>query len=190
VTSLIESPEKLAICVTLALATKAIDTLVLTFLRLDAAGRILADLLSRRPELNPIRIAQRSLVSDLQSGVVLKLVTTHFDMPAEKRAEHMSMTRSFMIQFASAIHYRVDLYFSRWPFPILTMVHPDRTRDEQFVAAQRMFSESPCCLDPFLCGKLRQLFDSPEALATSERLRKLLLAWLNRGQTSVAHVER
>ena len=111
-------------------------------------------------------------------------------MSAAKQAEHMSVTRSFMIQFASAIHYRVDLYFNRWPFLILAMVHPDRTREEQFAAARRMFSESPCCLDRLLRAKLRQLFVSPEALATSDRLRKPLLAWMNRGKTTVAHVER
>jgi len=190
VTLLLESCQKLATCVTLALATKAIDTLVLTFLRLDEAGRILADLLSRRPGLNPIRVAQRLLVSDLRSGLVFKLVTTHFEMAVEKQVEHMSTTRSFMIQFASAIHYRVDLYFSRWPFLILAMVHPDRTREEQLAAARRMYTESPCCLDPFLCAKLRLLFATPEALVASERVRKLLLAWLNRGKTTVAHVER
>ena len=114
---LIDNSQNLATCVTLALATKAVNTLVLTFLRLDEAGRILADLLSRRPEVNPIRAAQRSLVSDVQSGLVFQLVATHFEMPPEKQAEHMAVTRSFMIQFASAIHYRVGVYFSRWHFP-------------------------------------------------------------------------
>lgn len=86
--------------------TQPLDQLMLTFLRLDMPGRVLADVTSKMA--SPIRLAQRSLVDLLSLGLVGSLVSEHFNMTDDEKRSHMTLMRSMIVEIAACVYYRVD----------------------------------------------------------------------------------
>ena len=114
-----------ATCVTIGLVSKPLDDLMLTMLRLDGAGRVLADMLSSCGGSNPIRCAQRQLVELLSDGEVAKVVSSHFSMDDDAREVHMGTLRAVIVELSSAIYFRISLYLERYPFKLLELVLPE-----------------------------------------------------------------
>ena len=133
--------------ITIALVTQPMDQLVLVLLKLDLQGGLLADLTSKRA--SPTRDAQRKFVEMLRDGVVTRLVGDYFRMNSEQRREHMSNMCNMIVELAAGIYFRMDLYFGRFPFLLLRLVHPDRPLGERAQAAADFASKPMCCLDPF-----------------------------------------
>lgn len=190
VTRLLHDDGVLVMLVTLALLSKPVDDLMLTFLKLDAAGKILADVTAARARVNPIRIAQRAFVQDLCSGIIVDALARYFPLPEGRQEQHMGKVRAIIMQLAGAVHYRVDRYFKRYPFVLLGMVHPDKSCDEQQDVVNVFMGEKECCLDPFCSRRLRSRFPTAASLWSSQSVRKAFLAWLTRGKVAVGHMER
>ena len=123
-TTFLKDEVALVASITIALVTQPMDQLVLTLLKFDMHGRLLADLTSKR--VSPARDAQRKFVEMLSGGMVTLLVGDYFRMNNDQRRELMSDMRNMIIELAAGIHFRMDLYFGRFPFLLLRLVHPDR----------------------------------------------------------------
>ncbi len=179
-TRFIKSVDDLVKTLVLALVAKYIDTLLLAIMQLDAAGRILAEMLSKTR--SPIRMAQSGLAALLASGEVVAAVCAQFKMEAPERLSWLvGLVRQLALELSGAIYYRIDLYLLRYPFWLLHMVHPDRSYQEQKAAAKEFFEKHMCCLDPFFSGRLRELFKTKtfEDLFKDTAVMGCLLAWLD-----------
>ena len=102
----------------------------------------------------------------------------------------MGLVRGIVVELACAIHFRLTLYLSRFPFQLIDIVRPGVSDEQRRVAAELLFKTAECCLDPWLSLKLRNQFATSDALLDSESAMDLLRAWMNRGHLTVAHVER
>ncbi len=140
------SNERQAMTVTLAMATKPVDELVLEMLRRDHHGRILADVThvprnrKLRPEelqdleqaedspeqanVNPVRQCLQELASCLHDSSVPDIVSKFFPLEAGSQSPHMRMFRACVLELAAATWYRVDVYIQRYPFKLAHLVPP------------------------------------------------------------------
>ena len=165
----------------LALVAKPMDELVLNLLRLDDSGRVLADLTSRRT--SPVREAQRALAEALRDTFKLAELVSLF-YPAADKQKLMGLLRSMVVQLSGAVWYRLDAVLQRFPFALLRTVHPECNPVEQLAAAQRLYATRLCCLDPYCSARLRNLFPTARKLSESACVRRVLLAWMNRGKAT------
>jgi len=170
-----------------ALVSEPIDELVLKFLHLDKEGRLLLDIASKRH--NPIDLALAKLAGMLTSPVPDLLVTHYFSAVLSARSSHYEALCSMTVELAGEVHYRLCLYYDRWPFKLLRLVSPDCTEDERRAAEEQFFNTPSCCLDPFFSTPLKKWAGTVEGLRSPTVL-AVLRAWANCGKVSIAHVER
>jgi hypothetical protein len=117
------------------------DSLVLTLLRLDEAGRVLAELLSSRS--SPIDLAQKELVFILTDTMRLaELVELFF--PLANQEELTATLRELVLELSGAVYYRLEIPLQHFPFRLLRIVHPECSDVEQLAAAQDL-CRTPLC---------------------------------------------
>jgi len=101
-----------------------------------------------------------------------------------------------MVQLGAGVYYRLDLYFTRWPFRLLRVVAADYDAEEQQLVFEEFLLAPECDLDPFFSRRLRDwIRDTAKRLKVDAadmlpRIVDLLAAWVKRGKISIAHVER
>ena len=162
VTAFLTDNEKVALSVTVGLISQPVDALVLTLLRLDDAGEVLADVTSRIA--NPLRSARVAFLNLLRQGLVSDTITLQSHLNERQQEHHMDTMRGLLVELSAVVHYRVDLYLSRSPFLLVGLVHPDRTNHEQHSPVEDFYKIHECCLDPHFGKRLRSRSGSAKEL--------------------------
>jgi hypothetical protein len=97
--------------------------------------------------------------------------------------------RAMVLEVSAELYYRLELYFSRFPFKLLLLVSPDMSESEKLAIRKELFSCPECCLDMCCSLALRKWAQTPHGLE-SRTVTGVLTAWRDRGRVSTAHIER
>ena len=77
---------------------------------------------------------------------------------AASHEESVASTVDCALEMAARLWWRLVLFFSTWPWPLLRIVAPALSHAEQLAVGHEVFAAEECCLDAGCTRKARNLY--------------------------------
>ena len=102
------------------------------------------------------------------------------------KSEVPEMTLQIIGSAAALLEAEFNDVFFDWPFGLLLMLY----FKDALEVTKKFHKAFRCCLEPLMAEKIRDLFDSPEAMANDKDLSNSLKAWARKAKITNMHIER
>lgn len=136
-TQFVNCEENLMAALGTALLTEPLDAFTLVCLRRDEEGGLLRDMYSLSPA-----VKSQTDVCGLTCGDAYALVQTHFPTEGQRFEYMCESMRALALELASALHYRIGMYFGRYPHQLLCLSSDALTHQQRLAVARAFYDNA------------------------------------------------